>query len=119
MRSVSTVGAADQADLWMPPPYPLELLFGPWRHHPRYLRHIGITGVYVVGLEVNALLAVSESLANVAANTLMDLKPLPVEFGQRQLLDGFYGSVMPDGSMTGIINTRLLEPEIHVKKFRL
>lgn len=109
----------DQSRLGMPPWYPFELLMVPWRHHVRFLWDVGVTGVYAVGLDVTVLRAISASLADVNANALMDLQRTPVDLGRSQPLDGFYGSVMPDGSMLGVISTRLLEPEMRVETFRL
>lgn len=109
----------DQSRLGMLPWYPFDVSMMPLRHQIHFLRRMGITGVYVAGLDVAVLRAVSASLGNANAKALMDLQPLTVEFGRSQPLDGFYGSVMPDGSMIGVISTRPLESDPRVEAFKL
>jgi hypothetical protein len=101
------------------PWYPFGLMFEPWPHLAHILKHVGINGVYAVGLEVTALRAVSACLKNLNSNALLELQPTLVEFGDQQALDGFYGSVMPDGSMTGVLSTRLFEGDIRMEAFDL
>lgn len=97
------------------PGYPPEiLLLHPW-NDIRMLNDIGITGAYVIGLDATVLKAVCNALTDAETTALMELNlerpETPVE--------GFNGSIMPDGSMIGVINTQLLETGLRVKAFTL
>ena len=81
--------------------------------------HIGIDGVYVAGIEVGILEAIGRTLINPLDAALMKLEPtvdLVADEGRQRT--GFYGSVMPDGSLLGIVAGTLLE-ELRMGEFRL
>lgn len=103
----------------MPPWFPFGLLDLPWPHQIEFLRHIGIDGVYVAGIEVSVLEAIGRTLINPADAALMELQPtvdLVADEGRQR--PGFYGSVMPDGSLLGIVTSTLLE-ELRMGEIRL
>jgi len=102
------------------PWWPFEMMHFPWRHRFEFLREVGITGVYATGLEISTLRAASAALADPASAALMDLQPT-TDFGisQGQQPDGFYGSVMPDGSLLGVVSSRYFDRELRLEAFRL
>lgn len=110
----------DQRRFEVFPWWPFEMMHFPWRHRFEFLREIGITGVYATGLEVSTLRAASAALADPASAALMDMQPT-TDFGagQGQQLDGFYGSVMPDGSLLGVVSSRYFDRELRLETFRL
>lgn len=103
----------------MPPWFPFGLLDLPWPHHIGFLRRIGIDGVYVAGIEVSVLEAIGRTLINPADDALMALRPTAdIASGEGRQRLGFYGSVMPDGSLLGVVAGTLLE-ELRMGEFRL
>lgn len=101
------------------PWWPFELWHVPWRHRFEFLRHVGVTGVYALGLEMMTLRAVCGALVNPSPSAMMDLPSIDFDSqsGTRGP-DGFYGSIFRDGSMMGIVNSRHLE-EMRTEKFAL
>lgn len=104
-------------------PFPwwsFDLRHVPLRHRFEFLRDIGVTGIYALGLEIGTLRAVSAALLDPASNSMMDL---PIfDFGRQsgmQSQDGFYGSVFPDGSLLGIVSNRYLDREMRTETFEL
>lgn len=86
-----------------------ELMHMPWRQQVEIARNIGIGGVYAVGLETSILRAVGRAIAKPHASILTESDFTPQVFnadGQRE--GGFFGSVMPDGSLMGVISRELI-----------
>lgn len=100
--------------------WPFDLWHVPLLHRYEFLRDIGVTGIYALGLEIGTLSAVSAALVNPASNSMMDL---PIcDFGRQSVMqgqDGFYGSVFPDGSLLGIVSSRDLDREMRTETFKL
>ena len=102
------------------PWWPIELIHVPPRHRFEFLREIGITGVYAAGLEVATLRAVCKALGSTSSAALMDLQPVMdwLERDAREA-EGFYGSIMPDGSLLGIVSSRHLRRDAKMETFKL
>jgi hypothetical protein len=99
------------------PWHPLDFLFGFSFRHLRFARELGVTGIYGLGLELTALRATEAALADLRSTSLLELRP--VEFVQDQTLDGLYGSIMPDGSLMGVISSRFFDSKIRSETFKL
>ncbi len=84
------------------------------------MRDAGVTGLFVSGLEVTILRAVSDALRMASSQALMELQPI-VDFDTREgrQPEGFYGSVMPDGSLLGIVSSNLLGQQFRTETFAL
>ncbi|MBK8482298.1 MAG: hypothetical protein IPL40_14220 [Proteobacteria bacterium] len=100
--------------------WPFDLWHVPLLHRFEFLRDVGVTGVYALGLEVRTLRTICAALRNPSSEAMMDLPT--VDFGRQsdtRGADGFYGSVMRDGSLLGIISSRYFEQEMRTGKFKL
>jgi hypothetical protein len=110
----------DRNRLWSVPWWTFELMHLPWRQRVEFLREFGITGVYAVGLEVATLRLICTALASSASTALMEVQPTTgMGTAEAQTAEGFYGSVMPDGSLLGIVSTPFFDRELRTEAFRL
>lgn len=110
---------ADQRRLRHWPWWHFELMHMPPQHQIEILRHFGSDGVFAVGLETSILRVVERAVGNPDAGTLMELEsPTKVAESGGQRERGFYGSVMPDGSLMGVIAGQSLEG-IEIEEFTL
>ncbi len=101
---------ADKQRFGLVPWWPIELMHMPWRSQLEVLDLFGINGAFAVGLETSMLRVVERAVESPDAAILMELEPLTniaESGGQRE--GGFYGSVMPDGSLMGVIAGQSLE----------
>jgi hypothetical protein len=102
------------------PWWPFELWHVPWRHRFEFLRDVGVNGFYAMGLEVHTLRAACAALKNPSSEAMMDLPTIDFSrHNDAREQDGFYGSVMPDGSLLGVISSRHFEPKMRTEKFGL
>lgn len=109
----------DQRRFRYRPWWPFELLHLPWRHQIEFLRELGVDGVYAVGLETSTLRLLERGIASPSTSIVNEQEPVSqVVEGGGQREGGFYGSIMPDGSLMGVVAGRSLEG-IEVEKFTL
>lgn len=100
--------------------WPFEMLCALWLHRFELQKDIGVSGIYVLGLEVQTLRAVCAALRDPSSGVMMDLPD--IDFGKQRdasVSEVFYGSIMPDGSILGIISSRHFEQEMRTEKFLL
>ncbi len=90
------------------------------KYSSSFLREVGVTGVYALGLEVRTLRTVCASLVNPDSESIMDLPAINIDmWNDGRTTSGFYGSIFPDGSLMGIVSRGILERELKYEKFTL
>lgn len=83
------------------------------------MRLKGVTGVYALGLEVDTLKKVCEAITKPSQVVMMDLPNIDLgKQNEDPSSDDFCGSIMPDGSLMGIVSASIFD-KIETMKFQL
>ena len=90
---------------------------------PKYLWHdvlmdVGAYGILVFGLDVTILQRIGDCLADPRSSSLLELERADRLTGEAFRLQDFNGSIMPDGSLVGVLSMRELET-IQINRFGL
>ncbi len=93
--------------------------FFPPQFHPRFLRDMGVLAYRILGIDLNTLRLVEESVLNPRSESLLRLARSPSEvLESKRPLNGFAGSIFPDGTLFGSLAPELIL-ETRTETFRL
>lgn len=90
-----------------------------WRHDPLgFMRDLGVTSMRVTGIDLSTLRLIEEAVANSNSNSLMQRDHGDMALAQSRTIEGFVGSILPDGSLLGEVVPELLY-DSRMESFRL